>query len=158
MRNLRIEIKWAILFSFTLLLWMLLENTLGWHDENLANHQWLTLLFTPVAIFLYVQALKEKRRRDYNGKMTWLQGFISGLLIGVFVAILSPLVQYLTHTYISPQYFPNMIEYSVANNIKSQEDAEAYFNLNSYMIQSAMGAVFMGAITAAIVAVFMRRK
>lgn len=146
------------MFSLFMLLWMLLENTLGWHDRHIANHQWLTLLYIPVAAFVYVLALKEKRRRIYHGKMTWLQGFVCGLLIGVFVALLSPLVQYLSHTYISPDYFPNIIAYSVENNLKTQAEAEAYFNLNSYMWQSAIGAVFMGAVTAAVVAVFLRRK
>ena len=146
------------MFSLFMLLWMLLENTLGWHHEHIANHQWLMLLYVPVAIFIYVLALKEKRRRIYHGKITWLQGFVCGFLIGVFVAVLSPLVQYLSHTFISPEYFPNSIKYTVENNLKTQAEAEAYFNLNSYMWQSASWAVFMGAVTAAVVAVFLRRK
>jgi len=38
------------------------------------------------------------------------------------------------------------------------ENAQAYFNLKSYMIQSAFGALAMGVVTAAVVAFFMKSK
>lgn len=40
----------------------------------------------------------------------------------------------------------------------SVEDAQAYFNLESYMVQSTVGALMMGIVTSAIVAVFVRSK
>ena len=40
----------------------------------------------------------------------------------------------------------------------SQEDAEAYFNLNSYIVQSIAGALMMGVVTAAIVALILKKK
>jgi peptidoglycan/LPS O-acetylase OafA/YrhL len=158
MKNLKIELKWAIVFTIALLAWMFLEKTLGWHEENIADHYWLTLLFMPIAILMYVLALREKRRRYYDKKMTWLQGFLSGLMVSVFVALLSPVAQYVTHNYITPEYFPNIIEYSVTNEIMTLKAANEYFNIQSYMLQSAIGALAIGAITSAIVAVFMRRK
>ena len=111
MRNLKIEFKWAIIFTITTLAWMFLEQTLGWHDEKIADHYWLTMLYIPIAIFMYILALREKRRRFYNKPLTWRQGFLSGIVVSVFAAALSPLAQYLTHHYITPEYFPNIIEY-----------------------------------------------
>ena len=37
MKKIYIEIKWAFIYSITLLAWMLLENTLGWHQERIAD-------------------------------------------------------------------------------------------------------------------------
>jgi hypothetical protein len=37
-------------------------------------------------------------------------------------------------------------------------DAEAQFNLKSYIIQSTVGALVMGIVTTAIVAIFTRKK
>ncbi len=158
MKKLYIEFKWAIIFSIAMLAWMLLEKTLGWHGERIADHQWLTLLFAPFAILLYLLALREKRRRVYGGKMTWLQGFVSGVILSVFVALLSPLVQFITHHYITPEYFNNVIEYSVTNDLMTRSKANEYFNINNYMWQSAFGALGFGVVTAAIVAVFVRKN
>ena len=158
MKKLYIEFKWAIIFSIAMLAWMLLEKTLGWHGERIVDQQWLTLLFAPFAILLYLLALREMRRRVYGGKMTWLQGFVSGVVLSVFVALLSPLVQFITHHYITPEYFNNVIEYSVTNDLMTRERANDYFNINNYMWQSAIGALLFGLVTAAIVAVFVRKK
>lgn len=158
MKKLYIELKWAVIFTIAILCWMLLEKTLGWHEERIADHQWLTLLFAPFAILMYLLEMREKRRRVYSGKMTWLQGFISGVILSVFVALLSPLAQYITHEFIIPKYFNNVIEYSVTNDLMTRTKANEYFNINSYMWQSAFGALGFGIATAAIVAIFVRKK
>jgi hypothetical protein len=158
MKKIYIELKWALIFTITMLSWMLLEKTLGWHEEQIANHQWLTLLFAPFAILMYLLEMHEKRRRVYSGKMTWLQGFISGVILSVFVALLSPLAQYITHEFITPKYFNNVIEYSVTNDLMTRTKANEYFNIESYMWQSAFGALGFGIATAAIVAIFVRKK
>ena len=63
MKKIFIEFKWAIIFTITLLAWMLLEKTLGWHEEQIADHQWLTLLFAPFAILMYLLEKKAGLRR-----------------------------------------------------------------------------------------------
>lgn len=158
MKKLTIEFKWAIIFTIAMLCWMLLEKTLGWHGERIADHWWLTLFFAPFAILMYLLAMREKRRRVYGGKMTWLQGFVSGVILSVFVALLSPLAQYITHHFITPEYFNNVIEYSVTNDLMTRSKANDYFNINSYMWQAAFGALGFGVATAAVVAIFVRKK
>lgn len=158
MKKFSIEIKWGIIFSVVSLLWMFLEKGLGWHDENIAQHAIYTNIFAIVAILLYVFALLDKRKNFYNGKMTWTQGFVSGIIISVVVAILSPLAQYITHEFITPDYFTNVIDYSVESGAMTREAAEEYFNLKSYIIQSFFFALVVGVVTSAIVAFFVRRK
>ncbi|MDT0556002.1 DUF4199 domain-containing protein [Patiriisocius hiemis] len=158
MKHIKIELKWAFIFTFLSLAWMLLERSLGWHDENIANHNWLTMLFAPFAILMYVLEMREKRRRVLGNKMTWLQGFVSGVILSVFVALLSPLAQYITHNYITPEYFNNVIEYSVTNDLMTRTKANDYFNITNYLWLSAFGALGMGVVTSAIVALFLRRK
>ena len=158
MKKFAIEIKWGILFSIAGLLWMVMEKALGWHDEHLEKQYIYTNFFAIVAIAIFVVALLDKRKNFYNGKMTWLQGFISGMGISVIVTVLSPLTQYITSTIITPDYFTNVIKLSVELGKMTQEAAEAYFSLKNYMIQSTVGALIMGAVTSAIVAFFVRKK
>ncbi len=90
--------------------------------------------------------------------MTYKQGFVTGLIITIFVTILSPVTQYISTTFIGPEYFPNIIKYTVSTGQMTQEDADAFFNLKNYIIQGLVGAFVMGLITTAIVALFTKRK
>ena len=159
MKNLKIEIKWAIIFSVIGLLWMLLEELIGLHSTHIDKHMYLTNLYAIPAIIVMVLTLKEKKKDFYAGQMNYKQGLISGIILSVFIALLSPLTQWITSTIITPEYFPNVIAYSVETGYhKSIEEAEAYFNLKNYIIQSTIGALVMGIITTAIAMVFIRSK
>lgn len=158
MKKFQIEIKWGILFILSGLIWMVLEKSLGWHDELLDQHATYTMFYAPIAIALYVLALRDKKKTDYQGKMTYLQGLISGLLLTLVVVILTPLSQYISHEYISPEYFPNIRKLSVEKGQMAQEEAEMHFSLMSYIQQSLIFAAFMGVLTSAIVAIFTRSK
>ncbi|WP_430817917.1 DUF4199 domain-containing protein [Carboxylicivirga sp. RSCT41] len=157
MKKIAIELKWGIIFFAIILLWTVFEKSIGLHDERIDKHYILTNFFAIPAIIVYVLALLDKRKW-LGGTMTWSQGFLSGLVIAVIVSLLSPIGQYLTHAYLSPEYFPNVIALSVEQGKLTQEQAEAYFNLNSYIKQSMIGAIMMGAITSAIVAIFTRKN
>ncbi|MDT0606401.1 DUF4199 domain-containing protein [Croceitalea rosinachiae] len=158
MKKFATEIKWGIIFTIASLLWMVLEKALGWHDTHIDKHAIYTNFFAIIAIAIFVFALLEKRNKDLGGKMTWVQGFVSGIIISVIVAILSPLSQYITHEYITPDYFQNAITHAVENGGMTQENAETYFNFSSYRILAAFGGLGSGIVTSAIVALFIRKK
>ncbi|MGO4822028.1 MULTISPECIES: DUF4199 domain-containing protein [unclassified Flavobacterium] len=159
MKNLKIEIKWALIFSVIGLLWMLLEKLVGLHSTHIDKHMYLTNLFAIPAILVMVLALKDKKKDFYAGQMNYKQGLISGTILSAFIALLSPLTQWITSAIITPEYFPNVIAYSVETGYyKSIEEAEAYFNLKNYIVQSTIGALLMGIITTAIAMIFIRSK
>lgn len=152
------EVKWAIIFTVVALLWVALERALGWHDELIHKHAVYTNLFAVVAIALYVFALLDKRHRDHGGYMTWKQGFVSGLLISVGVAVLSPLAQYITHTVVTPDYFGNARAFAMTAGHTDAEAAARHFNLGSYIVQATIGALVLGVVTSALVASVVRRS
>lgn len=158
MKKFAIEIKWAIIFSLVMLLWMVMEKLLGWHDVHIDKQYIYTNFFAVPAIIVFVFALLDKRKKFYHGKMTWLDGFLAGLGISIVITILSPLMQYITSTVITPDYFKNVTDYVVKIGKMTQEEAEAYFNLSNYMMQSALGGLLMGVITSAVVAFFVKKK
>ena len=151
----RTEIKWGLIFSIVMMLWMVFERTMGWHDEKIELHPTYTNLFAIVAVIVYVLALRDKKAKDFGGEMTWVQGFVFGLLVSLVVAILTPLSQWITHTLISPDYFENAINYGVEHGLTTVEEAEAHFNLQSYIMVSTIFALITGAVTSAVVSFFM---
>jgi len=158
MKKISIEIKWALVFVVMMLLWMLLEKAFGFHDKRIAQHPIVTNLVAIPAIAIYVLALLDKRRKVYQGKMTYMQGFITGLVITAIVTLFSPLTQYITSVWITPGYFSNVIEYSVDTGKMTLEEAESYFNLPNYIRQTIIFTPVMGIVTTAIVAIFTRKS
>lgn len=158
MKKIKIEIKWAIIFIVMMLLWMVLERLVGLHDKHIDKHMIYTNIVAIPAILIYVLALLDKRKNFYAGSMTYIQGLVSGLVITLIIAIFTPLSQYITIAFITPEYFPNVIDFSVENGLMNQKDAETYFSLNNYIKQALIGAAIMGIVTSAIVAIFVRKK
>jgi hypothetical protein len=158
MKTRRIEVKWAVIFCVMQLLWMLIEKLTGLYDEHIDKHHIYTNFIAIPSIAIYVSALLDKRKNFYDGIMSYKQGFVSGLVITLVVTVLSPLVQYVISSLIAPEYFPNIIKYSVEEGKMTQEAAESYFNLKSYIQQVLIGTPIMGIITTAIVALFTIRK
>lgn len=158
MNKVSIEIKWGVIFTLVTLLWMVFEKAMGWHDVLIAKHAIYTNFFGIIAVLIFVLGLKDKKANFYNGNMTWRQGFVAGLIITIVITILSPLSQFISSTYITPDYFNNVIAYSVDSEVMTQEQAEAYFNLRSYIIQATFGALVMGVVTSAAVAWFLKTK
>lgn len=158
LKNFKIEIKWALIFVAVALAWMLLERMVGLHDTHIDKHAVYTNFFAIPAIAVYVFALLDKRNKDYNGVMNYKQGFLSGLIITLIVTLLTPVTQYIISGIITPDYFANIIEYSVQQDKMTREAAEDYFNIKSYIIQGLIGTPVMGVLTTAVVAFFTKNK
>jgi hypothetical protein len=140
------------------LAWMMIEKLAGLHSTQISKHAIFTNFIALPAVIIYVLALLDKKKNYYHGSMNYKQGFISGLVITLIVTLLSPLTQYITSTLITPEYFPNIIHYSVTNGKMTQAEADSFYNLKSYILQGLIGAPIMGLITTAIVAIFTKSK
>jgi hypothetical protein len=159
MKNIKIEIKWAIIFSVVALLWMVLEKLFGLHGKYIDYHLYLTNLFAIPAIIVMLMALKDKNKNFYGGQMNYKQGLISGIVLSIIIALISPLTQWITSYVITPEYFPNVIKRSVEiGYFKTTAEAEANFNYQNYAIQGAIGALVMGIVTTAIAMIFIQTK
>lgn len=159
MKNLKIEIKWAFIFIATLLVWMLLERITGLHSTHIDKQQYLTLLYVIPAVAVYVFALRDKKINFFNGSMSYGQGFVAGLVMTIIITLFSPLTQWIISYVITPDYFTNVIDYSVKTGYYSSiDEAKAYFNFKNYVIQSTIWALVMGIATTAIVAIFVKSK
>ena len=158
MKKIAIEIRWAIQFSIVSLVWMIFEKTMGWHDELISKQTIYTNLFAFVGIGIYFIALSDKKKNYYKGTMDWKQGFMSGMILSTIIAILSPMVQSITYTYITPHFFENIIKYMVTEKVQTQSQAEMYFNLKSFTIQGIFGAFSFGVLTSAFVAFVLKTK
>jgi len=158
MKAIRIEIKWAVLFTMMSVAWLFLEKVVGLHDEYIEQHPIYTNLYAIPAIWFYVLALKEKKKNHYKSKFTYKNAVLSGLILTFIITLLSPLGTYISVEYMSPEFFDNAIQASVEMEYYTEQEAMDYFNTHNYMIQSLMFTPIFGIITTLIVSIFIRSK
>lgn len=158
MKNYRIEMKWAAVFSAVAIVWLMVEKLTGLHDAHIGKQPIYAMLFALPAFTIYVLALMDKKANAYSGQMSWKEGMISGVFLTVFVAVLSPVVQWIGFTVISPDFFNKAIANFTASGKRSHEEAQALFNMTAVMRSGVSTALSMGVITAALVALIVQTK
>lgn len=149
MKQYRVEIKWALIFAVVSLLWVLGEKALGLHGKYIEMQQNTSLLFLVPVIIIYFLAAYDKKKKIYHGEMTYLQGLGCGLVLTVFILILTPLIQFLANYVISPDYFNNLISFSVKKGIFTKEQAVRQFSYGNFLFTSLMEKTITGGVFAA---------
>lgn len=157
LNNLKIELKWAGIFVLFTLLWLTMEKVLGFHDEKIAQHPVITNLIIIPALFIYLLAFFDKRKNFYDGVMSYKQGFMTGFRIAVIVSLCIPITQSIISHVITPDYFDNAIRYSVESGNSTQEEAESFFTLGSYIIQGMIGNLIIGSLSSLLLALFVKK-
>ena len=89
--------------------------------------------------------------------MSWQQGLLSGVILAVFAMILTPFALYFSLKYVNPDFFTNMINYSISKGMKL-ENAQAMFDITAYMIFATFGTLSFGIIFAAVAAAIVKTK
>lgn len=158
MKKYQMELKWAIIFMLSTLIWVVFEKSMGWHDLHIEKHLTYTNFFLIIAIAVYAVALVDKRKNFYDGKITWKQAFMSGVAITLFIIPLNIIAQYISFTYITPDFFANMINYNVSIEKMSLIEAENTFSFQTYRMQALIFGTLVGFATSAVVALFVKKS
>jgi len=157
MNKFKIEFKWAIYYTFLGIMWFQLEKYLGFHDKNIASHPVFTNFIYIFIFGIYVLFLLDKKKNFFNGIMSWQQGLLSGVILAVFAMILTPFALYFSLKYVNPDFFTNMINYSVSKGMKL-ENAQAMFGTTAYMIFASFGTFSFGILFAALASALVKTK
>lgn len=158
MKNFAIEIKWAINYSIAFMLWMIFEKSIGWHDVNIGKQMIYTNIFGFVALGIYYFAFQDKKKNFFSNSITFRQGFMFGVYLSGFIALFAVVTQYITYTFITPNYFDTLIAEVVKNKKQTLVQAQAFFNYKSYLFQSIFGSLSIGIVTGSIIAHFLKTK
>ncbi|MGM0635692.1 MAG: DUF4199 domain-containing protein [Bacteroidota bacterium] len=155
MKKFEIEFKYALYFTAFNMLWLSFEKWMGWHDEFISGHMFYSLLILLPQVVFYFLALREKREKYYNGKITWQQAFLSGGILSVLIAAISPATIYYLNTFLSPNFFDIAIEKYVIGGGK-EAAAKSVFNMESYIKNAILFNVSVGVVISAAVALFIK--
>ena len=152
----KLELKWGVIFAAMQLLWITLEFVVGLHDKYISWHPIISNFIAIPSIIIMVLAIR-KKRSVLDGRITFGKAFLCGLGVSIVVAVLSLLVQTIFFRLINPNFFANMIKYAIENGKSTLEQAQAFFNVNNYLLQGAIGSIVIGAITSLIIAAIIKK-
>ncbi|SCX87022.1 DUF4199 domain-containing protein [Flavobacterium caeni] len=158
MKNYLIEIRWAFVFTVATILWAGIEKLFGMHDTNIGTQPIFSMLFALPAVGIYVLALLEKKQKTYGGQMSWKEGTVSGIVLSLFIAVLSPIAQWAIFELISPEFFAKAVRFYVDKNRFTEAHALEQFNIQAYMKKSITESLSMGVFTSALVALIVKTK
>ena len=145
---------WLFLVSIA---WLALEKLLGFHDKYIQYHEYFTNIIILPYFLIYHKGLKGYRIA-VGGTITFLKSFGFGLILTFFTTVFSPLSLWIFETILNPNFYQNMIQFSVANKYQNQAQATAYFNHENYRNLMVFGNIAQGMIFSAIIAAFSSRK
>jgi len=157
MATYRIELKWAFIFFVMYLAWIALEKVLGFHSSRIAYQQMMSVMVLIPSFLVYWFAIRDKKKNYFNNEISFGQAFKSGMMLTVFVVLLSPLSQIIAMKIISPDFFTNMRAYAVGVYGMSEQEADSKLNIGAYLIASVFGGLVTGLIFSLIVAAFLRK-
>lgn len=158
MKNYQTELKWAGIFFLMYLAWMFMEHLCGLHERHIQYQQLVSTFVLLPSLLIYVFALREKKLKVFQGTITFRQAFKSGMLLTLFIVLLSPVSQLISTGLISPEYFENMREFAVSSRQMSAEEAESRLNILAFIVQSVVGGLVTGAVFSALVSLLIRNR
>lgn len=157
-------LKWGALTALFMFFWITLEFAIGLHTEYIAYHPVVTLVALLIPLLCLYWGLREEKRKA-PAAFNFSRALITGLLISSVAAILGMLGQWAFHLWINPDFFDSQIAYAESKALSqgidvlvARREAEVYFSLHSYLLQTLGGALIGGAVASAILAFFMRNR
>jgi hypothetical protein len=145
-----------------------LEFFLGFHTTRIDYHPFITWLSIAIPIAGIYWSMKVKRDREYAGKISFVQALKSGLVVTAIMSLLGPIMVFVYVSAINPLFFSTMLAHSkvmieglnisVVDKEKMIEESTRNFSTSSYVIQSFIGSLIMGAVLSILTAALMKRN
>jgi len=85
-------------------------------------------------------------------------GFISGAVVTLLASVLNLICFSIFYYFINPDLFNALQAYAVKSNLMTQQEAQQYFNLSSYLTQLFFGSLIMGLIFSLILTLIFKNK
>jgi len=156
----KVTLTYGIIYALASLLWISMEYALGFQTIYVEIQPYITFLFLIPAVYIMYRGMKSHRVivHERQAPFNYFMAFMSGFNITVIATLLSPVVSYIFHSYINPEFFDSMIQQSVSSMLMTEDMAKAYYNQQSYIQQSIVGGLISGSIISAVLALFLRDK
>lgn len=153
----RKEFKTALLIALAGFAWAVIEYITGFHSSRIELHSVITWFAMIPVLFIYIWHYRQTKKHSH-GQLTFKKGFLSGMLVTGVSMPLSMIGFLLFYYLVNPGFFSAFIKYSVENKIMTTDEAAAYFNIGSYLLQIAIGILIIGLLLSLILSFIFKSK
>ena len=158
------EIKYGFNISVAGFAFICAEFLLGLHTKFVKWHPMVSWVAMLIPVLGLIFAIRQKRY-ELGGFISYKKSLRTGVLVSIVSAIVNPLFIFIYYKIVNPGWTAFMVEEARKFAISSGKDpfeamknAEIYFSMKSYMIQSALGALGGGILISLILAYFLQKK
>lgn len=160
------SILFGVYSAAVAIVFTLIGHFTGIDKTGAAN--WLGWIAIPFYIFFLWMAMRDRKRDDYGGTISYGQCIGTGLMVGVSAGILVAIFMYIYATWINPGMADMVIQNQMAgwkargmtaDQISRAESMTRFFSSPSMeAIFALLGDILMATIFSLIVALFVRSK
>jgi len=104
MRNLKTEIKYAVLSAIALVIWVIAEHLLGFNTTKMEVGQYTQPIIALATLIFLFFGIREKKNKELNGQLTFMQGLKTAFYISFFYALLQGIWFAIYSGVINPDY------------------------------------------------------
>jgi hypothetical protein len=147
------ETKWAVIAAIVTFIWLILEKMLGLQTAENFGTWAIVDIAASMLIFTVVYYLfcREKREEDFNGVMSWAEGFWAAAIMTLIFIPISTLLIYLFAILINPDFVHILAE-------KSSEGSIAIDPYGSFLKQHVFSAIVFGLLFSLLFPIFTKRS
>lgn len=148
----RTETKWAIIASLSIFFILLVEKFTGLQTpEKIGIWVLVDIIFAAVMfIVVYLMVTWEKREKEYNGIMSWQEGFWTAAIMTLIFIPLSTLLIFIFMKYINPD--------AASMLMKASHAYEGKDPINNYLRLHLVNAVAYGLVFSLIFPLFTKKQ
>jgi len=162
----RISIKWGLLIGLANLCWLYLAYYFGLHTNGILIFQLFMLVWLIISISGYIMALRAVKHQ--NPQLGYLRGVVAGMQMALASAIMAVIAQVGYFKVINPAW-PDTMAQQTRQHFEARGlspvdveqlviQARSSFTLSNYAVSSAITAVVVGIVLAAIIMIFIRHR
>ncbi len=153
-------LTYGFIYALVSLIWISLEFALGIQTSYPELHTVVSILFLVPAMYILSRGMKSHRQilHDNQSSYGYFMAFMSGFNIMIIATLLSPAVNLVFHNFVNPEFFESMIQQAVSTMAMTEDMAREFFSMKSYIQQSLVSGITLGAIMSAILAIFLRDR
>lgn len=151
------ELRWTLIYILTVFTLAIAEYELGVGIIHLLDVKLFTFLAFVLTALIYLMYLYDKKTRR-KMRMNYRRGVKSCSVLTLFIFIAVIPTSFLIYKVIMPDFFDDVLNEVVKNNLMSMSEAKETYNTNSYLFRVPLQTLLFGGICTFAMPYFVRKR
>ena len=162
------ESKYGLIIGLAGFTWLLAEFIIGFHGKLADYHGYSSLTAVAINIIGITLSIREKRNKEFDGKISFGQGMWTGLITSIIAGLVGIVGIVIYFQLVNPDFTKDMMAHAqqaVGHDhhdpkeiMETAVSSMVYYSMNWFIIQKFFGAIISGVIISSLASVFLKKK